>query len=766
LVSAQQKDSVPHSGGPTVPSIFSNADTATTNDYLLSIEKVFQVLNKVPVLSQPVPYIMEINRRLDDDDSALAIIKDRLNGDSRMLNVRNLQMFSIILKQVNDNSKEYAGELNDYDSIYDSLRAEVIGLGKDTLIRKIVRDPALRDSFRTQLLQLRGKWKKADSIMRTVHLLINNTQARTSGNLITSNEMQLQAQSMMATTGQRIFSKESDYLWQFKKSLIAPSYSEELQSSLHSERKITRYYFANTNNKLLLLLLCGVVFFWWVFYNFKSLQKRDKIETLAPFNFRYMNPAPVFASLIVMLNLAPLFDLDAPFIYIATIEFLLMLTLTYSFWRRLQRKLFYVWLTFILLFLVQSFTRYLHLPEYFNRWVILILNGLCVMLGLYLLSVFKKQYREHKFLMLTAALYTLFNFLAVICNIFGRTTLTQILGSTGTYAVIQTVGLLVFIEAVTEAFLLQVQAGRIRKEYASGFDRNEIRKGIMRFVIFFSVIIWLVVFATNLNIYNYISNHASAVLNKTRSIGSFTFTYGGIILFVVIIYVAHLLQKYIGYFFGNIGDEAIFDNKGQRSKLMIVKLLLLVGGFLLAIAASGLAVDKITVILGALSVGIGLGLQNIVNNFVSGIILIFDRKLNIGDTVEIGDKKGRVRQISMRSSSLLTADGAEAIIPNGAILSNNFINWSLNENYIRVELTFTVDKISKDIREEITNILKSLEDVVQKKEPEILINTVTSQSTQLKIYFWCDDIKVRDKLRSEAYAAVSRYLEEKEIKIM
>jgi small-conductance mechanosensitive channel len=368
--------------------------------------------------------------------------------------------------------------------------------------------------------------------------------------------------------------------------------------------------------------------------------------------------------------------------------------------------------------------------------------------------------------MLTAALYALFNFLAVICNIFGRTTLTQILGSTGTYAVIQTVGLLVFIEAVTEAFLLQVQAGRIRKEYASGFDRNEIRKGIMRFVIFFSVIIWLVVFATNLNIYNYISNHASAVLNKTRSIGSFTFTYGGIILFVVIIYVAHLLQKYIGYFFGNIGDEGIFDNKGQRSKLMIVKLILLVGGFLLAIAASGLAVDKITVILGALSVGIGLGLQNIVNNFVSGIILIFDRKLNIGDTVEIGDKKGRVRQISMRSSSLLTADGAEAIIPNGAILSNNFINWSLNENYIRVELTFTVDKISKDIREEITNILKSLEDVVQKKEPEILINTVTSQSTQLKIYFWCDDIKVRDKSRSEAYAAVSKYLEEKEIKIM
>jgi small-conductance mechanosensitive channel len=151
---------------------------------------------------------------------------------------------------------------------------------------------------------------------------------------------------------------------------------------------------------------------------------------------------------------------------------------------------------------------------------------------------------------------------------------------------------------------------------------------------------------------------------------------------------------------------------------------------------------------------------------VSGIILIFDRKLNIGDTVEVGDKKGRVRQISMRSSSLLTADGAEVIIPNGAILSNNFVNWSLNENFIRVELTFTVDKISKDIREEITSILKSLDDVVKKKVPEILINTVTSQSTQLKIYFWCEDITVRDKTRSEAYSEVSKYLEQKDIKIM
>ncbi|MGN6267710.1 MAG: hypothetical protein ACTHM5_18670, partial [Ginsengibacter sp.] len=529
-LSAQKADSISVPSGTAGFTLFGNTDT-TLNDYLFSIEKVFQVLNKVPVLAQPIQSVKEINERLNEDDSALTIINARLSSDTKTLNIRNLQMFSIILKQVNRNATVYAGELNDYDSIYNAIKSDVDALRKDTVFRRIFRDSSLRSAFRPQLIQLRTKWKKADSLMKNAHLLISKTQARNSGNLIASSEMQLQTQSMMSSTGLRIFGKESDYLWEFKKAELGKAYSSEFQKSIQSERKITRYYFANTNNQLLFLLLCGIVFFFWVFYNYRSLGRLNKLDTLESFHFRYMNGAPVFASLIVMLNLAPLFDLDAPFIYIATVEFLLMLTLTYSFWRRLKKKLFSAWLSFIILFLIQSYSRYLNLPEYFNRWLLLILNGLCVLLGLYLLKEFNKQYKEHRFLFLTAALYTLFNFLAIVSNLFGRTTLSQILGSTGTYAVIQTVGLLVFIESVTEAFLLQIQAGRMRKDYTSGFDHQAIASGIMRFVVFFSIIIWLIVFATNLNIFHFISSHISTVLNNARSIGSFTFTYGGIILF-------------------------------------------------------------------------------------------------------------------------------------------------------------------------------------------------------------------------------------------
>src|SRR5204862_5029292 len=132
------------------------------------------------------------------------------------------------------------------------------------------------------------------------------------------------------------------------------------------------------------------------------------------------------------------------------------------------------------------------------------------------------------------------------------------------------------------------------------------------------------------------------------------------------------------------GTDDDIQNKKERSRLLIARLILLCIGYLLAVAASGVPVDKITIIIGALGVGIGLGLQNIVNNFVSGIILIFDRPLQIGDIVEIGDKKGRVKEIGIRTSTLLTEDGAEVIMPNGDVLSHNIVNWTLSNNHARV----------------------------------------------------------------------------------
>jgi len=284
-----------------------------------------------------------------------------------------------------------------------------------------------------------------------------------------------------------------------------------------------------------------------------------------------------------------------------------------------------------------------------------------------------------------------------------------------------------------------------------------------------AVPLWFIVFATNMNLFDVLNDFIVNFFSTTRQLGNFSFTIGGMVLFVGIIWLANFLQKYIAYLFGDIGDDSAFDDRGQRSRLMITRLILLIAGFLLAVAASGLPVDRITVILGALSVGIGLGLQSIVNNFVSGVILIFDRPLRIGDTVELGDKKGRVKEIGIRTSTLLTDEGAEVIIPNGDVLSRNIINWTLSNNHIRESLTFSMEKSdhSNDVTPDaVKDIVLKNENVIQEKRPEITMTNLNSKNMELKILFWTKDFNKSAASAESIKAAVYQYLESKGIVVL
>jgi small-conductance mechanosensitive channel len=112
--------------------------------------------------------------------------------------------------------------------------------------------------------------------------------------------------------------------------------------------------------------------------------------------------------------------------------------------------------------------------------------------------------------------------------------------------------------------------------------------------------------------------------------------------------------------------------------------------FLMSLNAAGIQLDKLTVLTGAVGVGIGFGLQNVVNNFVSGLILQFERPIRVGDVLEVGALSGEIQHIGIRSSTMRTWQGAEIIIPNSAFVSDQVINWTLSEPRRRVDLALRV----------------------------------------------------------------------------
>jgi len=750
--------------------LLSDTNVLTKSDYLSELEKLLEAQNKVPGIINGFDNLEDIESSLEDDDSILSLIKTRLGGaKDRTVSLKTLQTFNRLLDELQNNiQNDYQSDLNSYSTQLDNLKRELFAFRKDTIIQKIYKSTELRNEFLPQLLQVRTKWKTTDSLISETSQLIKNLKAKASSNAYETTDLLSTIDDLTSETAINAFGKERRYLWEpINKSLIAKNYSS-FQKKLEIEKQISDYYFDNTQTNRQLPFVVGIIFFLWVLYNYNSLKRRSKLAVLQKFNFQYITAWPLWGSLVFVASLTPLFDLAAPALYTESAGIVTLLILTIFFIKRLPLPIFIMWCVFSLLFLTHPALRFIGMPIYQERMYMFCINIASSIFGVVALIKLWKKAASYKAVLWIGVFYTVLNINAVFCNLFGRVTLSQISYAASTYGFAQAVSLTVLCHLIKEAILLQIQSSRIRKRYPEAFEFAPIEKGVLKLTGLFASILWLIVFADNINVLDKSQDWITSILNEEHTIGSFTFSFGGIFLFLGIIWIANFFQKYISYFFGDLGEDMQVDNKEGRSRLLMTRLIVLIAGFMLAVAASGLPIDKITIILGALSVGIGLGLQNIVNNFVSGVILIFDRTLRIGDIVEVSDKKGRVREIGIRTSRLLTDDGAEIIIPNGDVVSHNIINWTLTNANVRMNLTFTIakpydiDKVISICRDEII----SNENVLTQKEPEILITAVTPTSGTVKVYFWCKSITATEATYSALYPAIYAKLEAEEMKLL
>ncbi|MFW0718311.1 mechanosensitive ion channel family protein [Pedobacter sp. N23S346] len=745
-------------------SILSDSATLTKGDYLMHLEKVFEAINKVPVTVGSFKKLKSMDAHLTQDEAALALLKSRLTQSDRNLNLHNLQMNETLLEELQSNNRDCLMDLDEYEKELRALKTQILNLRKDTVLIKVFTQPAMRIMFKDQFAELKKKRVITDSLIKSATASINTLHARTSSNLINIKELMYLTDSQLDAVSIKAFGKERRYLWESVN--VRANKSVGFRKFIRGEQEISGYYFVYTRSSRMVLLFVCTLFFLWVFFNFQSVKQRGRLETLD--DFTLISPQPYLITFIMIFSLAPIFDLRAPALYIEGVQVVLAILLSVYLRKKLGSKLFYYWCIFVVLLLAPVFLRLLGMPPRYQRWLLLFLSLSSVAYGIMVWKMLDEKVKKYRMILVTGFVYTAFAIVATFCNLFGRFTLAQIFYSTGVSSLLNAISLTIMAKVLVEAFLLQMKSSRIRKGYPEYFEWQPVISGLKKLTGIGATVIWFVIFTTNLNVFNGLYESVMEVLTQKRTIGSFSFTFGGIVLFLGIVWVANFLQKYIAYFFGDTGDDTFDDNKGERSKLLVTRLVLLIGGFLIAVAASGLPIDKITVILGALGVGIGLGLQNIVSNFVSGIILIFDKTIRIGDIVELSNKKGRVKEIGVRASTLLSDEGAEIIIPNGSILSNNIINWTLSNNQMRVDITLSVAKPfnSTEVVSLIREIIIENSNVFVSKEPIILISPVSKLNSNINIYFWCKDISKADLTRSIINAQIFETFEEKEIEIL
>ena len=187
---------------------------------------------------------------------------------------------------------------------------------------------------------------------------------------------------------------------------------------------------------------------------------------------------------------------------------------------------------------------------------------------------------------------------------------------------------------------------------------------------------------------------------------------------------------------------------------------------MLALSVAGIDLSSFSLMAGALGIGIGFGLQNIISNFVSGLILVFERPLQEGDVVEVNSLLGIVKNIGVRSSNIRTYTGSEVVVPNEALISKELINWTLSDPNKRLEITVGVD-YGTDPKLVIKLLKAAAEanvDVQKDPAPAVYFENFGDSSLDFRLLFWVHH-SISLSVRSDVMLRVSDILEENNINI-
>ena len=199
----------------------------------------------------------------------------------------------------------------------------------------------------------------------------------------------------------------------------------------------------------------------------------------------------------------------------------------------------------------------------------------------------------------------------------------------------------------------------------------------------------------------------------------------------------------------------------------ILHYVILLLGFFVALGALGIDLAKVTILAGAFSVGIGFGLQNVINNFVSGLILLFERPIKVGDVIEVGGNTGEVRSIGIRASVIQSTDGSEIIVPNGSLISSQVTNWTLSDRKRAIEVS--VNAAGDTDPERVVELLKSTAashpGVAKQPPPQAYIVTFSAGAVTFQLRAWIDRYEDSAQLQSDLSLAVKNALAREKIAI-
>jgi potassium-dependent mechanosensitive channel len=675
--------------------------------------------------------------------------KTRLETKGSQMNLRSLNSGVIMLNEITEKLRAYEGILNKYSSELSASNTE---------IKKILHDPALNakvsDSvLLEQLEDIQTEGIALDSLQQKTLGKINLLRNQVSINLLQGTDVTSDMRYLTITRKMGMWSQEEPGLFNIKSDKYHNKLINIISAALARSGMIISIYLNGNWDVLTIGLLILVFIFSWTIINMSRVRKQENLEAvLQPLHF--LRQSVLVGCLMTFFTYLPFLFGNPPMSFMHTCELLRLLTVSYLIYIFLTKQSKVLWLLICLVWLYYALDDILLESAFGERWGLFVAGIILSAICMKIIATKKPLFANLPDSPATKALviFTLTQaVLSITFNLAGRASLAKIFGVSGIQCLVLGLSLKVLSTMVIEAVYLQSEAYQ-NSRLSEFINFKTLQYKLLRFLWIMAIVTFTLSLIRNLTLYDTLIQMLYTFFNATRTIGSMVFSFKNVAVFICIIWLSSVISTFINFFFGN--GKLHDPNKRSRvgSMMLLIRLTIWTLGFCIAVAAAGIPLDKISLMLGALGVGIGFGLQNIVNNLVSGVILAFERPIQVGDLIEVGGKTGVVKEIGVRSSKINNNSGAEIIVPNGDLLSQHLINWTMHDRRKQLEFTMGIpyDADLKKVTALIRESLAKNEKIILTPEPAILIQEFGGRAIDLKILFWVNDLNEGGGIRSNA----------------
>lgn len=286
---------------------------------------------------------------------------------------------------------------------------------------------------------------------------------------------------------------------------------------------------------------------------------------------------------------------------------------------------------------------------------------------------------------------------------------------------------------------------------------GRIERWIHRLLVWTAILFWTVRSLEYIGILDPLRTMGDAVLGLKLERGSVNISIGDILALGLTVLAAFLLSALIRF----VLREEIYPRRGVARGMAyaysrLIHYSILTIGFLVGLGVLGMDLTRVTVMAGAFGVGIGFGLQNVVNNFVCGLILLFERPVHVGDSVEVGGFLGEVRRIGIRASTVRIRQGADIILPNAEFITANVTNWTLGDQLRRIDMPLGVNygTAPRKVIEVLESVAAAHPRVLKNPPPQAVFKGFGESSLDFELWAWTDNFADWYTIRSELGAVV------------